>query len=80
MPVEGPEVVPSTVDDAYECVRADLDDTARPPGPQPPEATRPGLCPEGYVPRLKRRDYELHGKRVETGTPPERNPRSREDR
>jgi hypothetical protein len=80
MSVEGPEVIPCPTDDAYECVRADLEDAARPPGPQPPEATRPGLCPEGYVPRLKRRGYELRGKHVETGGPPEHNPRSRNGR
>src|SRR5262245_3359137 len=33
-----------------------------------------GPCPEGYLPRRRRRSYELDGKRVVTGRPPEENP------
>jgi hypothetical protein len=32
------------------------------------------VLPEGYVPRLRRREYELDEKRVVTGKPPEENP------
>jgi hypothetical protein len=82
MPVDDPddglEVIPSPVDPDYECVRRDLQDptgqVAEPPSEQPREATLPTLCPEGYVPRRRRRHYTLDGKRVQTGRPPERNP------
>jgi hypothetical protein len=70
-PAEGPEVIPSPVDADYECVRVDG------PHAEPPtvsESDLPRLCPEGYVPRLKRRHGELDGKRVRTQAPPDRNP------
>jgi hypothetical protein len=79
-PDERPEVIPSAVDPDYECVRLDSQvpsgEVATPPGPSPEredEGTR--LCPDGYVPRRRRRtDYDLRGKSVVTGDPPERNP------
>ncbi len=78
MPVDGPDVIPSPVDSAYECVRQDLQDptgkVAEPPTGRQTEAALPELCPEGYVPRRRRHHYRLDGKRVQTGQPPERNP------
>lgn len=80
---ERPDVIPSTVDPAYECVRADRQtpsgELAAPPAPAPGgapavRAQPEPLCPEGYVPRLRRRDYDIDGKRVITGAAPERNP------
>ncbi|MEU1008595.1 hypothetical protein [Streptomyces sp. NPDC005890] len=72
------EVIPSEVDPDVECVRIDkAAGQAEPPPSPPPDAGPPEgrrLCPEGYVPRRRRRDYTLNGKRVVTGTPPARNP------
>lgn len=77
---EAPEVIPSAVDPDYDCVRAGSQD---PSGalPSPPSESQPAegaerLCPDGYVPRRRSRDYELDGKRVITGRPPEQNPDS----
>jgi hypothetical protein len=68
---ELPEVLPSAPDDEYECVLADPV-TARAPSPGEPSE---GLCPPGYVPRLKRRaQYRLRGKEAVTDGPPEQNP------
>jgi hypothetical protein len=69
LPVDGPDVIPSEVDPAYECVRigAQVGGTpqAKPPPDGQPEPEGPRLCPEGYVPRRrKRRPYELEGKRI----------------
>jgi hypothetical protein len=74
---ERPDVIPSAVDPDYECVRLGSQvpsgEVAAPPGPAPERGTR--LCPDGYVPRRRRRtDYDLRGKSVVTGDPPERNP------
>ena len=57
---EPPPVLPSALDDEYECVLVD------------PEAAR---APPGYVPRLKgRAPYRLRGKEVVSEDPPEQNP------
>ncbi|MFI5959356.1 hypothetical protein [Cryptosporangium sp. NPDC051539] len=68
---ERPDVIPSAVDPEIECVRIDGPVAAAPPGGRPDE---PGPCPEGYVPRRRRRPYGLDGKSVLTGRPPEQNP------
>ncbi|MFH9726018.1 hypothetical protein ACH4M4_24105 [Streptomyces sp. NPDC017254] len=76
-----PEVIPSEVDPEIECVRIDeAGGTAEPP-PHPStqdEGTVRGrgarLCPEGYVPRRRPRDYTLDGKRVVTDSPATHNP------
>jgi hypothetical protein len=74
---ELPEVLPSALDDEYECVLADPE-AARAPTPGGP---REELCPPGYVPRLKRREpYRLHGKEVVIDDPPERNPEQNPER
>jgi hypothetical protein len=75
---DGPDVIPSTVDPDYECVRLGSQEpsgeVATPPTPSPVDEA-PRLCPDGYVPRRRRRtDYDLDGKSVVTGDPPERNP------
>ncbi|MFF3734921.1 hypothetical protein ACFYXM_32720 [Streptomyces sp. NPDC002476] len=80
-----PEVIPSEVDPDVECVRTDLvrDRTAAPPppdAPMPPPSpaseavTGRRLCPEGYTPRRRRRDYTLDGKRIVSDSPPVPNP------
>jgi hypothetical protein len=78
MPIDIPDIIPSPVDPDYECVRKDLlvpeGELAEPPTDQQTEESLPKLCPEGYVPRRRRRPYKLDGKRVQTGQPPERNP------
>jgi hypothetical protein len=75
------DVFPSPVDPSYDCVpigsQTPDGSVARPP-PGGPEDTgekegRP-LCPDGFVPRLRRPDYRLWGKRVITGKPPEHRP------
>jgi hypothetical protein len=72
-----PEVLPSAPDAEYECVLADPE-AAR--APTPGDAGE-GLCPPGYVPRLKRRaTYGLRGKEAVVETPPERNPERRPER
>ncbi len=78
--VEGPEVIPSPVDPDYECVRIDTAaggkaPAAPPPGGEP-EPEEPRICPDGYVPRRRRRTYELEGKRIRSSGPPQRNPRA----
>jgi hypothetical protein len=68
---ELPEVLPSAPDDEYECVLADPE-AARAPTPDGPTE---GLCPPGYVPRLKSRaPYRLRGKEAVVDGPPEPNP------
>ncbi|MFB7449644.1 hypothetical protein [Streptomyces sp. NPDC056194] len=76
-----PEVIPSEVDPDVECVRIEkAAGTAEPPPHPPPQDQHPPpgrgvrLCPEGYVPRRRRRDYTLDGKRVVTDSPATRNP------
>jgi hypothetical protein len=79
MPSESelPEVLPSAADDEYECVLADSE-AARAPTPGGPTE---GLCPPGYVPRLKRRArYRLSGKEAVIDGPPERNPEQNSER
>ncbi len=75
-----PPVIPSPVDPDVECVRIDTQvppgKLAQPPGSPPTgDDDSPRLCPDGYVPRRRRRrDYTLEGKEIVTGTPPKRNP------
>jgi len=66
-----PQIIPSEVDPDVECVRIDdASPPAQPPGPAGP-STGPRLCPEGYLPRRRRRDeYLLEGKRIVTPGPP----------
>jgi hypothetical protein len=84
MPVDGPDVIPSPVDPDVECVRIGSQDptgvvAAPPPGGQG-DAGGSGLCPDGYVPRRRRRpDARFEGKRVRTDRPAERNPDARGD-
>jgi hypothetical protein len=74
---ELPEVLPSAPDDEYECVLADPE-AARAPTPGGPTE---GLCPPGYVPRLKHRGpSRLRGKEVVSDGPPERNPERNSER
>ncbi len=85
MSIERPDVIPSPVDPDYECVRigssAHPESLAEPPPSPQTDATLPdeeaeqALCPEGYVPRRRRRPrYELDGKRIRSSRPAERNP------
>ncbi len=74
-----PLIIPSPVDPDVECVRIDTQvpsgELAQPPGPSPTDGGDSHLCPDGYVPRRRRRrDYTLNGKEIVTGTPPKRNP------
>jgi hypothetical protein len=80
-----PAVIPSPVDPDIECVRVDppgpTGEVASPPDASPaPDDEHPPLCPEGYVPRRRRRtDYRLDGKLLVGDEPPERNPADRDD-
>jgi hypothetical protein len=74
-----PLIIPSPVDPDVECVRIDTQvpsgELAQPPGPSPTDGDDSHLCPDGYVPRRRRRrDYTLKGKQIVTSTPPKRNP------
>lgn len=72
-----PAVLPSAAEDEYECVLADPEAARAPTAGEPSK----GLCPPGYVPRLKRHaDYRLHGKEAVTDGPPERNPQQNPER
>lgn len=74
-PRDGPDVIPSPLDPDVECVRigsqAHGEGDAQPPPGGAPEATAEELespCPEGYVPRRRRRPpYDLDGKVVRPG-------------
>ena len=76
--VNNADVIASPSNSDYECVRRDSQDptgkVSEPPTSQQREVASPELCPEGYVPRHRRRDYRLEGKVVQMGGPPERNP------
>lgn len=78
MPVNEPDVIRSVVNPDYDCVRMS-EGVATPPGPpaaeEDPSLER--LCPDGYVPRRRRRPYVLEGMEIRTGEPPTRNPGSR---
>ena len=79
MPVDEPDVIRSVVDPDYDCVRVSKG-AATPPGPAAAEEPEPNpdrLCPDGYVPRRRRRPYVLEGKEINTGEPPTRNPRAK---
>ena len=70
------EVIVSPVDDDYECIPL-ASSPGTPPSPPPggdDEPPGPRLCPEGYVPRLRRRSYDLDGKVIRSHRPAERNP------
>ncbi len=61
-----PLIIPSPVDPDVECVRIDTQvpsgELAQPPGPSPTDGDDSHLCPDGYVPRRRRRrDYTLNG-------------------
>ena len=74
MPVDEDGVIPSPVDPNYECVPVAA---GQPPSPPPggrEEPPGPRLCPDGYVPRRRRRDYDLDGKTIRTHRPAEHNP------
>lgn len=77
---ERPAVIPSAVDPDIECVRIDEADS---PAEEPPGGLTttggPKPCPDGYLPRRRRRDYHLDGKRAVTDTPPVRNPADTDD-
>jgi hypothetical protein len=76
LPVEKPEIIPSSVDPDFDCVRVDSG-TAPPPEPTndvAPDAATVRLCPDGYVPRRRRAAYRLEGKQIVTEEPPTRNP------
>jgi hypothetical protein len=69
MPDDLPDVIPCEVDPAYECVRlgSQVPDgaVAAPPEPGTAVPQHPRLCPDGYVPRRRRRPpYRLEGKLV----------------
>ncbi len=75
-----PPIIPSPVDPDIVCIRIDTQvpsgELAQPPGQAPTGGgdTRK-LCPDGYVPRRRRRrDYTLEGKRIVTNARPKRNP------
>lgn len=70
-----PEVIPCDANPDYECVRIDTqtaDGTVAtpPPGSDPARAEQP-LCPDGYVPRRRRRTQDVPGKRVMQKESPE---------
>ncbi len=75
-----PPVIPSPVDPEVECVRIDTQEPsgeiAQPPDQRPAGGgDAPKLCPDGYVPRRRRRrGYTAEGKRIITNKPPKRNP------
>ena len=69
-------VIPSLVDPDVECVEVEVaggGPTAQPPGPSTEPSGVPP-CPDGFVPRRRRRTYELDGKVIRTGQPAVRNP------
>ena len=76
MSVDEDGVIPSPFDPDYECVPVAA---AGEPAPSPPPGGQkepPGarLCPEGYVPRRRRREYDLDGKVIRAHRPAEHNP------
>jgi len=74
---EPPDVIPSEVDADYDCVRMGAtapDGVVAAPPPGGDESDGPTLCPDGYVPRRRRRPYRSVGKRIVTDGPPEHNP------
>jgi len=76
LPVEEDGVIPSPFDPDYECVPVATE--GEPPPSPPPggqdEPPGPRLCPDGYVPRRRRREYDLDGKVIRTHRPAEHNP------
>jgi hypothetical protein len=86
VPIDGPDdrpdVIPSEIDPDVECVRIGSEVHgglgAQPPPPAAPDASaedEPRLCPEGYVPRRRRRPpYDLDRKVVRRDSPPEHRP------
>jgi hypothetical protein len=72
-PGELPEVIPCAADPDFECVRIGSS-VATPPAGGSTEGSEDRLCPEGYVPRRRRRPYDSSGKIIQPGSPPERNP------
>ena len=72
LPVDEDGVIPSPVDPDYECVPVALAGEPPPGGHEEPPGPR--LCPDGYVPRLRRREYDLDGKVIRSHGPAEHNP------
>lgn len=79
LPIAEDGVIPSPFDPDYECVPVGTcaDSPSPPPGGQE-ESSAPRLCPEGFVPRRRRREYDLEGKVIRTHRPAERNPEAQE--
>ena len=84
MSLELPDIFVSSVNPEYECVRISV---AYPGGLSTPPPDLPAresshetpVCPEGYVPRPRRRGhYQLRGKTLLSSSPPERAPGSPE--
>lgn len=76
LPVDDEGVIPSLIDPDYECVpvaSAGAHPASPPPGGRS-EPDGPHLCPDGYVARRRRRDYDLDGKVIRTHRPAEHNP------
>jgi hypothetical protein len=76
-PRKPPDVIPSEVNPEYECIRIGStapDGVVATPPSEGDEAEQARLCPDGYVPRRRRRRYRLEGKRIVREGPPERNP------
>lgn len=79
MPDEPPDVIPCEVDPTYECVRLGSQvppgtAIAAPPDPGSAPHQPSRLCPEGYVPRRRRRPYRLEGKLVRPDDAPTQSP------
>lgn len=77
------DIFTSPVDPDYECIPIEGQTPNGKIAAPPPGGVAPGgqaLCPEGYVPRRKKRSqYSLRGKTiVDSGKTPERNPTPRE--
>ena len=77
-PRKPPDVIPSEVNPDYDCVRIGStvpDRVVAAPPSEVAEAKKGRLCPDGYVPRRRRRQYRLEGKRIVGEGPAERNPK-----
>jgi hypothetical protein len=76
-PGDAGDVIPCEADPDYECVRlgsqSPASTVATPPDETPDTPGGLRLCPEGYVPRRRRRPYRLEGKVVRRDQPPTHN-------
>lgn len=73
----------SPIDPDFECIPIDSQTSNGPLASPPPggkeEHSNRRLCPEGYIPRRKRKSYKLQGKVIiDPAHAPERNPRTRD--